>query len=74
MSTLPSSVSEFDALPESALVALPVVAAITGRSRASIYRDVKAKRLPAPLQYSPGSVRWNVGELRAALKALREAA
>lgn len=55
----------FGALPDCALVALPVVCAITGRSPASIWRDVKDGRCPAPVKAGPRSTRWRVGDLRA---------
>lgn len=51
-------------LPDEALVPLPVVCAIRGRSPASIYRDVKAGRCPAPVSAGPRSSRWKVGQLR----------
>ncbi|NMQ07557.1 transcriptional regulator [Candidatus Accumulibacter phosphatis] len=56
----------FESLPPYALVALPVVCAITGRSPASVWRDVKAGRCPAPVKAGPRSTRWRVGDLRAA--------
>lgn len=56
----------FEHLPDYALVALPVVCAIRGRSPASIWRDVKAGRCPAPVKAGPRSTRWRVGDLRAA--------
>ena len=58
----------FDSLPPHALVALPVVCAITGRSPASVWRDVNAGRCPAPVKAGPRSTRWRVGDLRAAAK------
>lgn len=54
----------FNSLPDEALVALPVVCAIRGRSAASIWRDVKAGRLPAPISAGPRCTRWKVGALR----------
>lgn len=56
----------FDALPDCALVALPTVCAIRGRSPASIWRDVKNGRCPAPVNAGPRCTRWRVGDLRAA--------
>ncbi len=56
----------FDSLPDCALVALPVVCAIRGRSPASIWRDVKAGRCPTPVAAGPRCTRWRVGDLRAA--------
>lgn len=56
----------FDSLPDCALVALPIVCAIRGRSPASIWRDVKESRCPAPVSAGPRCTRWRVGDLRAA--------
>ncbi len=52
-------------LPDNALVPLPVVCAIRGRSSASIWRDVKAGRCPAPVNAGPRCTRWKLGDLRA---------
>lgn len=40
-----------------------------GRSRASLYRDVKANRLPPPVKVGPRCSRWRLSELNAALAA-----
>jgi predicted DNA-binding transcriptional regulator AlpA len=61
------AVSGFDKAPDSAQVDVEVVAALADVSRASVYRYSKAGILPAPRKFG-GSSRWNVGELRAALK------
>lgn len=61
---LAEQVKLFDALPDCAYVALPVVCAIRGRSPASIWRDVKAGRCPAPVSAGPRCTRWRVGDLR----------
>lgn len=53
----------FDSLPDCALVALPVVCAITGRSPASVWRDVTAKRISAPISAGPHCTRWRKSEL-----------
>ncbi len=58
-------VALFAHLPDCALVALPVVCAIRGRSPASIWRDVKEGRCPAPVKAGPRSTRWRAGDLRA---------
>jgi predicted DNA-binding transcriptional regulator AlpA len=60
------TISAFDSLPAIARVPIQVVCGVTGRSRASVWRDVIAGRLPHPLKFG-GSTRWVVGELRAAL-------
>jgi predicted DNA-binding transcriptional regulator AlpA len=65
---LPSALSAFDQLPDSAYVRLPVVMALFSRSASSIWRDVKAKRLPAPRSMGPRCSAWNVGQIRAVLR------
>ena len=53
----------FESLPNNALVALPVVCAIRGRSPASIWRDVAAHRCPAPVSAGPRCTRWVKADL-----------
>jgi predicted DNA-binding transcriptional regulator AlpA len=62
MSSIP-----FDNLPDCAVIRLPIVLAVTGRSRASLWNDVKAGTFPQPLQIGPRSVGWRVGDIRALL-------
>jgi predicted DNA-binding transcriptional regulator AlpA len=64
---LPSALTHFDDLPDSAYVRLPVVIALFSRSASSVWRDVQAGRLPAPRKLGPRCSAWNVGELRAVL-------
>jgi predicted DNA-binding transcriptional regulator AlpA len=64
--TIPDALRNFDSLPDSALVRISVVEGLTGRSMPSVYRDIKAGRLPRPRKFG-GSTVWNVGELRKAL-------
>ena len=54
-------ISTFDNMPNSALLNISEIRALSGRSNASIWRDVKAGRLPAPLKIGAGSSRWLVG-------------
>lgn len=56
----------WNSLPDEARVPLYVVCAIRGRSPASIWRDVAAKRCPAPVSAGPRCTRWRVGDLKAA--------
>ena len=58
---------DFDLLPNSASVRLPVVAALYASSPATIWRGVKAGRIPQPKRFSLRITAWNVGELREAL-------
>jgi hypothetical protein len=57
----------FDSLPDCAGVAITVGCATTGRSRASIYRDIAAGRIDA--FKINGSTRLRVGSLRNLLSA-----
>jgi predicted DNA-binding transcriptional regulator AlpA len=53
--------------PDWATVTIKVVMALTNRSRASIYRDVAAGRLPKWFKQG-ASTRWRVGDLRRTLE------
>ena len=64
---IPDALKNFDSLPNSAHVRLPVVAALFGSSPATVWRRVKAKTLPAPRKLSERVSAWNVGQLRSAL-------
>lgn len=60
--SLKSAVTNFDSLPASALVDIKTAVAITGRSRNSVYRHIKAGDLTAvKLGFS---TRLRVSELR----------
>lgn len=64
--SIPAALAQFDDLPDSASVRLPVVAALNGISAPTVWRWVKAGRLPAPKKLGPNTTAWNVGELRRA--------
>lgn len=66
-----ASLRGFDDLPNSAHVRLPVVRALYGVGPASIWRWVKAGRMPAPVKVGMQAVAWNVGELRQHLAQCR---
>ena len=59
---------DFDSLPDSAHVRLPVVAALYGVSTVTVWRWSKGanSRLPAPTR-NGGVTAWNVGRLRRAM-------
>lgn len=57
----------FDSLPDSAHVRLPVVAALFACSPATVWRRVKKSAIPSPRRFSDGITAWNVGEIRKAL-------
>lgn len=65
---IPSALRNFDALPDSANVRLPVVAALFACSTVTVWRPVKKGTLPAPRKLSEGVTAWNVGQIRQALK------
>lgn len=68
-SALHPALTNFDELPDSAYVPICVVAALRGSSYATIWRQVRDGRLPAPHKLGKRSSRWKVGELRAAMPA-----
>jgi predicted DNA-binding transcriptional regulator AlpA len=61
---------DFDELPDSAFVRMPVMTALFAVSKASIWRWTRDGRLPSPTRIS-GVTLWNVGELRIAMRAAR---
>lgn len=63
---IPFALANFEQLPDSADVRLPVVAALYACSFPTIWRGVKSGRIPAPRKRTPGCTTWNVGELRKA--------
>ena len=63
-----SALASFDALPNSAHVRMPVVAALFACSPATVWRAVKANRIPAPHRLAMRVTAWQVGELRDALR------
>lgn len=53
-------------MPDEGAVDVKVVSALKGRSVASIWRDVKAGRIPPPFKAGPRSTRWRLGDVRGA--------
>ncbi len=68
-SAIPDALTNYESLPESAHVRLPVVQALVGCSSATVWRMVKRGTLPAPRKLSERVTAWNVGDLRKALAA-----
>lgn len=64
---LPSGAENIERLPASARVDLPVLQALTSKSRATIYRWIDQGILPRPIKTRGTQNAWNVGEVRAAL-------
>lgn len=62
---IPAALANFDSLPDSAHVRLPIVCAWTGLAPATIYRRIKGGTLPEPKKVGGGRASsWQVGELR----------
>jgi predicted DNA-binding transcriptional regulator AlpA len=57
------TLENFNRLPDSARVRLPVVAALYGCSPATVWRRVKQNIIPAPRK-TKNITSWSVGELR----------
>jgi predicted DNA-binding transcriptional regulator AlpA len=64
---LPAEFLNFDRLPDSALVRLPVVQCLLGCSASSVWRNSRAGNLPKPIKLTSNISGWRVGDLRAAL-------
>lgn len=69
---IPAALVQFDKLPNSSYVRLPVVAALFSVSEPTVWRWTKNGRLVAH-KIGPNTTAWNVGELRNA-GAAKEAA
>lgn len=66
---IPEALANFDQLPDSAYIRLPVMKGLYGVSAASIWRGVKNSTIPKPSKLSERCTAWNVGLIRAALAA-----
>ncbi len=58
---------DFDQLPDSAYIRLPVMIGLFGVSAASIWRGVKNKTIPAPVKLTQRTTAWSVRLVRQAL-------
>lgn len=56
--------SALDRMPDSALISTKELSYLTGRSRSSIWRDVRANRLPRPIAFGPQARRWRLKDVR----------
>ena len=54
-------------LPPDALVSAKELSFLSSRSRTSIWRDVKRRRLPKPIAIGPQTRRWRLADVRAYL-------
>lgn len=67
---LPDSARHFDSLPDSARIDVAALIALTGKSRATVYRWIDRGILPKPRRFGGTTQNtWNVGEVRRALSA-----
>lgn len=66
---LAPALANFDAMPNSAYIRLPIIKALYGVSSATIWRGVKIGTIPKPSKLSERCTAWNVGLVRAALAA-----
>lgn len=66
---IPSALAQFDQLPDSAYIRLPIIKALYGVSSATIWRGVKNATIPKPSKLTTRTTAWNVGQIRAALAA-----
>ena len=66
---IPEALANFDKLPDSAYIRLPVMKGLYGVSSASIWRGVKNLTIPKPSKLTERTTAWNVGKVRTALAA-----
>nr|WP_150559721.1 transcriptional regulator [Pandoraea bronchicola] len=64
---LPKALASFDTLPGSAYVNVRAVAGLYGCSVSTVWRRAASGLIPQPKKLGH-STRWNVGELRTALR------
>jgi predicted DNA-binding transcriptional regulator AlpA len=62
-----SVLSNFDQLPDSANVRLPIVMGLYSISAATVWRQVKAGTIPSPRKLTPRTTAWSVKDLRKVL-------
>jgi len=65
--TIPDALANFDQLPDSAYIRLPVMIGLFGVSAASIWRGVKNQSIPSPVKLTERTTAWNVRLVREAL-------
>lgn len=63
------ALSQFDQMPNSAYIRLPVLMSLYGVSAATIWRGVQKSTIPKPVKLTERCTAWNVGLVRAALAA-----
>lgn len=66
---IPDALANFDQLPDSAYIRLPVMIGLFGISAASIWRGVKSHSIPKPIKLTQRTTAWSVRLVREALAA-----
>ena len=64
---IPQRLESLSSMPAEALVSAKELSILSGRSRASLWRDVQRGRLPKPIAIGPQARRWRVADVRAYL-------
>jgi predicted DNA-binding transcriptional regulator AlpA len=65
---IPARLEAITSLTAGALVSAKELSLLAGRSRASLWRDVQAGRLPKPVAIGPQTRRWRIEDVRAYLR------
>jgi predicted DNA-binding transcriptional regulator AlpA len=65
--SIPHRLDALTSLTAGALVSAKELSLLAGRSRASLWRDVQAGRLPKPVAIGPQTRRWRIEDVRAYL-------
>lgn len=63
-------ISNFDNLPDAALISTKELMALSGRSRTSLWRDVLHEHLADPVVIGSRTVKWRVSDVRAFLSGV----
>lgn len=61
-------VRQFSLLPDEAQLSADEIKILSGRSRTSIWRDVRNGHLPAPVHIAGNAARWRAVDVRTYLK------
>jgi predicted DNA-binding transcriptional regulator AlpA len=67
-----TTLKNWEALPDSAFIPLPVVCALFGCSPATVWRRVRSGDLVAPKKIGAGTTRWQVADIRRELINAKE--
>jgi len=60
---IPEALQNFDQLPDSANIRLPIVMRLYGISSASVWRGVKSGIIPKPRKLTPRTTAWLVSDI-----------